>query len=143
MPFSRFFFFKILWDKKRVASDGTLLYRKLNFDVLEGEPNAKAWVNFRANHHCERAHRAPAIRPFPLTTERPGFDPGSIGPVLVNHPHAVRVMRDRLAKFFSLLNPTIGARDFSARLAHRGERVLESVAEVLGSVVPFYTVTVE
>jgi hypothetical protein len=134
-------FFKILWDKKTLSSDGKPLYKKLRFETLIGEPNPKAWINFRATHACEHQHMAPIFRPFPLTTEKAGV--GAASAVMVNHPSAVQVMRRRLAKFFSLFNPMLSEREFLQKLDHRGSTYMEVAAEVLGSEVPYYTVALE
>jgi len=134
-------YFKILWNKKTLASDGTPLYRKLNFVVLQGEPQEKAWINFRASKSCEHAHHAPLFRPFPLTSQRAGLGP--LEPVFVNHPYAVQTLRTRLAKFFSLFNPMLSGKEFLTRLNHRASAYMESAAEVVGSEVPYYTVTME
>jgi len=134
-------YYKILWDKVTLSSDGTKLYQKLNFVVHQGEPAEKAWVNFRTSTACEHHHRAPLFRPFPLTAQRPGTGP--LAPVFVNHPQAVSVVRTRLAKFFGLFNPVLSEREFLNKLNHRGNTYMEITAEMLGSQVPYYTVSVE
>jgi len=135
-------YFKILWDKKTISSDGTLLHQKLNFVILQGEPAEKAWVNFRTSPSCEHEHHAPIFRPFPLTAQKPSAN-GPLAPVFVNHPSAVQVMRKRLAKFFSLFNPALSEKEFIEKLNHRGNTYMEIAAEVVGSEVPYYTVTME
>jgi hypothetical protein len=60
-------FFRILWDKKTLSSEGTPLYQKVRLNILSGEPKPGAWINFRLSHACERAHMAPLFRPFPVT----------------------------------------------------------------------------
>jgi hypothetical protein len=132
-------FFKILWDKKTLASDGKALYQKLRFETHVGEHSPKAWINFRVTHACEHQHMAPVFRPFPLTTKRVG----PVSAVLVNHPAAVQVLRKKLAKFFSLFNPMLSEKEFMQKLAHRGATYLEVAAEVLGSEAPYYTVSLE
>jgi len=134
-------YFKILWNKNTLASDGTPLYRKLNFAVLQGEPQEKAWINFHSSQSCEHEHHAPLFRPFPLTSQRAGAGP--LQPVFVNHPNAVQSVRKRLGKFFSLFNPMLSEREFLNKLNHRGSAYMEIAAEVVGSEVPYYTVTME
>jgi len=137
-------FFMILWDKKTLSSDGTPLYRKVRLNMLQGEPKAKAWINFRASHACEQRRMAPVFRPFPVTTERAGPSlPAHLSPVIVNHPEAAKVVRSRLAKFFALFNPMLSEEQFTNKLNHRGNTYMEIAAEVLGSQVPYYTVTME
>jgi hypothetical protein len=131
-------FFRILWDKTAVATDGSLLHSKLNFVTLQGEPKERAWVNFRASPACEHEHHTPLFRPFPLTTQR--LSSTALAPVFVNHPIAVNVMRRRLAKFFALFNPALSEREFIDKLSHRGNTYMEIAAEVVGSEVPYYTV---
>jgi hypothetical protein len=75
-----------------------------------------------------------------LTTQRPD---GPIGEVFVNHPFAVQSLRAKLATFFSLHTPQISPHEMESRLNHRGLHHMEIAAEILGSDVPFYTVTVE
>lgn len=136
-------FYRILWDKSTLvdAKDPSLgpLYNRVKLNILQGEPAPKAWINFRASHSCERKRMAPVWRPFPVTTSRAAH----ASPVIVNHPEASKVVRMRLAKFFSLFNPMLSERAFVAKLNHRGNTYMELAAEVLGSQVPYYTVTVE
>jgi len=136
-------FYRILWDKTTLSSDGTALYKKLRLNILQGEPAARAWINFRASPACERHHMAPLFRPFPLTTARVGSTPDHVAPVIVCHPEAAKVVRKRAAKFFSLFNPMLSEEQFIAKLNHRGNTYMELAAEVLGSQVPYYTVTME
>jgi len=85
---------------------------------------------------------APLFRPFPVTS---ASNAGSVkaSPVIVCHPEAVKVVRKRLAKFFSLFNPMLSEEQLIAKLSHRGNTYMEIAAEVLGSEVPYYTVTME
>lgn len=126
-------FFHTLWDKTSLASDGQPYYQKLNFVTLDGMAGEeKAWVNIQASHNCEKAHRAPAFRPH-----------NSLAPVFVHHPQAVDVHRETYARFFAAFADGLSAKDLLQRYRHRGAQTLQVAAEVLGSSVPFYTVTVE
>jgi len=126
-------YFHTLWDKTKLAQDGTPYYQKLNFVTLDGMAGEeKAWINIRASHNCEKAHRAPAFKPH-----------NSLAPVFVHHPQAVDVHRETYARFFAAHADGVSAKDLLARFRHRGAQTLQVAAEVMGSAVPFYTVTVE
>jgi len=129
-------YFTILWDKITTATDGTLLYKKLYFEILESfaadQPAEKAWLNFHANTHCKAAHRAPGFRGRTKT-----------GAVFVNHPDAVGVMRCALARFFSQRSPDLSYDTILQALERRGRRNMILAAKKLGSKTPYYDVTVE
>jgi len=136
-------FFRILWDKKTLSADGIPLYQKVRLNVLSGEPRPGAWINFRLSHACENQRMAALWRPFPVTTARVGTGGVQSTSVIVNHPEAAKVVRKRLAKFFSLFNPMLSEEQMIAKLNHRGNTYMEVAAEVLGSQVPYYTVSME
>eukprot|EP01006_Ploeotia_vitrea_P036872 TRINITY_DN66068_c10_g1_i1.p1 TRINITY_DN66068_c10_g1~~TRINITY_DN66068_c10_g1_i1.p1 ORF type:complete len:428 (+),score=216.71 TRINITY_DN66068_c10_g1_i1:51-1286(+) len=133
-------FFKILWqrgdEKPKVSSiDGETLYSKLNFQVLQGALNCRAWINFRANHHCEEEHKAPAFTPAVDDSQ-----------VFVCHPEAVSILRERLGAHMLReggLPTSLQLKPLVQRIQRRSFINMEHTAESVGSNVPFYTATIE
>lgn len=131
-------FFETMWDTKTERKNGAgLLSSQCKLDIVEGTAEQeKAWINFRANQHCEHELKAPA---FKSNTD--------VAPVFINHPEAVQYVRHRLSQFFAHHASTLGvdvpALQFFLRFQRRGLRNLQMAAELLGRDVPFYHVTVE
>jgi len=124
-------YFETLWDKEAKANDGTPLYKKLNFVVVEGEPEEKAWINLRGNSHCESEFIAPVIAPK------------GDSKVYINHPHAAEVARAKLAHFFARHSADIGFTELFNHINHRGSKNMQILAETLASSLPYYTITIE
>lgn len=126
-------FFRILWDFPNLASDKQIPVQKLRVVVFEGKrQNAQAWINFRGGQHCESEHKYPAFRPYSQGMS-----------VLVNHPTASDGLRERLSTFFSHKNKDLSIDRFLHRLKRRGTSNMETMAQLLGSETPFFTVVVE
>jgi hypothetical protein len=124
-------YFQTLWDKEALANDGTPLSEKLNFRVVEGEPQEKAWINLRGNTHCESEFIAPVI------------NPKGDKAVYINHPHAAEVARAKLAHFFARHSPDVGYTELFNHINHRGSKNMQILAETLASSMPYYTITIE
>jgi hypothetical protein len=130
--------FNILWDRSTVGPDGVPLFRKINVNQLSGTFAPRAWINFRANPHCEEENKAPGFAPM----SRRGY--GAVQ-VIVNHPAAVHSLRRRMSRFFVGLDPhpDVSVATFLNRLGRASQRITELFAEVVGASIPFYTVVVE
>jgi len=127
-------------EEKNDVVTSKLLADRFRLVVLDGKAlQEKAWINFRGNSHCESEKRAPL------------FTPRSSGKsatsVFVNHPAAAAAWRHRLASFFAAhankQGVPVSAKSLFLRMRRRGLRNMELAAEVVGSNVPYYTVTVE
>jgi hypothetical protein len=129
-------FFRVLWDKQTLGSDGVLLSSKINLVVLQGKNNERAWINARGGKHCESEHKAPAFAP----------QRGDVQ-VFLNHPEAARAFRKHLVRLFLsqsvTLTESLSEAEMLLRVDRAAGRNMEALAELLASQSPFYTVTGE
>lgn len=124
-------FYTVLWDKNATDSAGNYLHQRIKLEVLDGDPEEKAWLNLRSSPNCEDEHISAAIAP-----ERHLF---------VNHAYAVRVLRQQLATFFLTQEKLpVNRQQFFKRIDRQGRRNSEIFAErVAGATLPFYSVSLE
>jgi len=128
-------YFHLLWNKNAFSADGVMMKHKLMFEVLEGHPGKEmAWLNMRSNTHCTLHHFAPSIEPTHKHSLKSAF---------INHAAGAQVLRQKMAKYFTILRPELSEHHMERIINKRAMKVMEIMAESVGGAVPFYTVTVE